>query len=125
MMLKILFLQRFDGSSDDAIEYLIRDRLSFQRFLGKGLAGTVPDAKTIWLFRDTLEKKDLIRRLFDELNLALLGAGLIATEGQIVDATFVQAPRGRNSREEMSMRAGRRKVGSVITATKTTFSPIR
>jgi IS5 family transposase len=32
----------------------IRDRLSFMRFVGLALEDRVPDAKTIWLFREQL-----------------------------------------------------------------------
>ena len=42
-MFKILLLQAMHGLSDERCEYLIKDRLSFMRFLGLGLrpgAGT-------------------------------------------------------------------------------------
>jgi transposase, IS5 family len=42
--------------SDDQPEYQIRDRLSFIRFSGRALEGRVPDAKTIWLFREQLAR---------------------------------------------------------------------
>ncbi len=54
LMFKILILQRYYNVSDDAMEYAILDRLSFMRFLGLGINNPVPDAKTIWLFRDKL-----------------------------------------------------------------------
>lgn len=52
LMFKILVLQRLYNLSDDQTEYQINDRLSFQRFLGLSLSSKVPDAKTIWLFRE-------------------------------------------------------------------------
>ncbi len=52
MMSKILVLQSLYNLGDDAAEYLIRDRLSFMRFLGLGLADKGPDAKTLWLYRE-------------------------------------------------------------------------
>jgi IS5 family transposase len=70
------------------------------RFLGLDFAGRVPDAKTVWLFRDLLQKKGLVRTLFDEMNAQLEVRGIIAHNGQIVDASFVEAPRQRNSRAE-------------------------
>jgi len=100
MMLKVLVLQRFYALSDDAVEFQIKDRLSFQRFLGMDFASRVPDAKTVWLFREALRKDDLVRRLFDEINATLVASSVIATAGQIVDASFVEAPRGRNNKEE-------------------------
>jgi len=51
LMFKTLVLQVSHNLSDERTEYLIRDRLSFMRFLGLGLADTVPDANTIWTFR--------------------------------------------------------------------------
>src|SRR5215472_2610944 len=48
LMFKALVLQASHNLSDERTEYLIRDRLSFMRFLGLGLADAVPDANTIW-----------------------------------------------------------------------------
>ena len=70
------------------------------RFLGLGVGDKVPDAKTIWLFRDTLTKAGVIKQLFDRFNRQLEEAHLITKKGTIVDATFVDAPRQRNTREE-------------------------
>ena len=52
MMFKVMVLQALYGLSDDQAEFQIQDRLSFMRFLGLGLGDRVPDAKTIWLFRE-------------------------------------------------------------------------
>ena len=54
LMFKVLILQHLYNISDDETEYPIRDRYSFCRFLGVTPEGTIPDAKTIWLFRETL-----------------------------------------------------------------------
>ena len=48
---KIVVLQSLYNLSDEQTEFLIRDRLSFMRFLDLGLEDAVPDATTIWLFR--------------------------------------------------------------------------
>ena len=53
-MFNILVLQALYSLSDDATEFQIKDRLSFQRILGLGFDGTVPDATTVWLFRKRL-----------------------------------------------------------------------
>lgn len=100
MMFKILILQRLYNLSDEQIEFQINDRLSFQRFLGLTLSDTVPDATTVWLFRDTLSKKKTAEKLFAQFNRTLEKAGLIENDGVMVDATFVDAPRQRNSRDE-------------------------
>ena len=57
LMFKILVLQHLYNVSDDEIEYQIRDRYSFCRFLGLSPGDTTPDAKTIWLFREAIVKK--------------------------------------------------------------------
>jgi hypothetical protein len=59
LMFKVLILQARHGLSDEGTQYLIRDRLSFMRFLGLGLADTVPDANTIWTFREALTRAKL------------------------------------------------------------------
>jgi len=100
LMFKILILQRYYNLSDEQIEYQILDRLTFCRFLGLSLNDRVPDEKTIWEFRDRLINKELDKELFDLFGRLLEEHGLIAHEGKIIDASFVEAPRQRNSREE-------------------------
>ena len=100
MLFKILVLQRIYNLSDEQTEYQIYDRMSFMRFLGLTLSDRVPDAKTIWLFRDTLTQAKVIRRIFELFNKQLEEAHLITRTGTIVDATFVEAPRQHNSHEE-------------------------
>jgi IS5 family transposase len=100
MMFKILILQRYYNLSDDQIEYQILDRMSFMRFLDLTLSDKVPDSKTIWLFKETLTKANIVEKLFDKFHDELEKQGYIGNEGKIVDASFVEAPRQRNSREE-------------------------
>ena len=99
LMFKTTVLQDLHNISDDNTEYMINDRLSFQRFLGIELGEKAPDAKTIWLFKEQLGK-DGMRELFDIFNEKLLELGLVKREGSLIDATFVEAPRQRNSRED-------------------------
>jgi IS5 family transposase len=100
LMFKILVLQRYYNVSDDGIEYAILDRLSFMRFLGLGINDPVPDAKTIWLFRDTLTKNGLVEQLFRYLDKQLDKDGIIVHKGKLIDASIVEVPIQRNSREE-------------------------
>lgn len=100
VMFKIMILQSLYNLSDDQLEFQIRDRLSFMRFLGLSLSDTVPDAKTIWLFREQLTDANLIKKLFDQFDDFLRKNGFSAQKGQIVDASIVAAPKQRNSREE-------------------------
>src|SRR5215211_3436379 len=64
MMFKILVIQAQNNLSDERAEFLINDRLSFMRFLDLSLGDRVPDATTIWLFRERLVKAGAITRLF-------------------------------------------------------------
>lgn len=100
MMFKILILQRYYNLSDEQTEFQIKDRLSFMQFLGLQIGDKVPDEKTIWFFKEQLKEKKLSKKLFDLFNQTLTGNGIIAKEGSIVDASFVDVPRQRNKREE-------------------------
>ncbi len=97
---KILVLQSLHNLSDEQTEFLIRDRLSFMRFLDLGLEDAVPDATTIWLFREALVEAGLIDKLFESFGQHLQAKGYLARGGQIIDATIVSAPKQRNSRDE-------------------------
>src|SRR4030042_1414481 len=100
LMFKILILQRIYNLSDAQMQYHLLERLSFQRFLGQGLHASVPDEKTLWLFREVLTKQKAIEKLFDRFTSHLERQGLITNNGSIIDASFVEVPRQRNSREE-------------------------
>lgn len=100
LMFKVLVLQSFYNLSDEQVEFQVRDRYSFCRFLGLTPEGRVPDAKTVWLFREELTKLELIDTLFAGLDAQIESAGYIPRKGQIVDASIVEAPRQRNSRDE-------------------------
>ena len=99
MMFKIAILQQLNNTSDDATEFLLNDRLSWKRFIGLGLAQKAPDAKSIWLFRDTLQRNGIYAELFDLFNAKMEEIGVITHQGSIVDASFVDVPRQRNTRE--------------------------
>ncbi|MGA8171245.1 MAG: IS5 family transposase [Methylocystis sp.] len=100
LIFKALVLQALYNLSDDQAEYQLRDRLSFMRFLGLGLEDAVPDAKTLWLYREALTKAGVVEELFDMFDAFLKDKGYLAMGGQIVDATIVTAPRQHNKREE-------------------------
>jgi len=100
LMFKVLVLQAMHALSDERTEFLIKDRLSFMRFLGLSLADSIPDANTIWTFREALKKVDAIDGLFRRFDEALRSEGFLAMSGQIVDATIVATPKQRNTIEE-------------------------
>lgn len=99
---RMLVLQSFHGLSLDATERLVRDRLSWMRFCGLGLTDPVPDANTLWDFREALIRAEALDDLFRRLDHAINLAGFLPRGGQIVDATLVAAPRQRNSDGEKS-----------------------
>ena len=113
LMFRVLLPQAMHGLSDERAEYLIKDRLvdplrgSTMRFLGLSLADAVPDANTIWTFREALKRAGAVDALFARFDATLRARGYLAMGGQIVDATIVAAPRQRNTQaERAAIRAG-------------------
>jgi len=100
LLFKILILQSLYNLSDEAMEYQILDRYSFSRFLGIRQGAKVPDATTIFRFRDELARAKVIDLLFSTFDHFLHANGFRAQKGQIVDASIVRVPTQRNSREE-------------------------
>lgn len=100
LMFKVLVLQALYNLSDDQTEYQIRDRLSFMRFLGLALDGRVPDAKTVWLFRERLAQAGAVEKLFARFDRHLAEKGLMASGGQLIDASIIPVPKQRNTRDE-------------------------
>ena len=113
LMFRVLILQASHSLSDERTEYLIKDRLSFMRFLGLTLADRVPDANSIWNFREALitaliDGVPAIEVLFKRFDVVLTATGFLAMRGQIIDATIVAAPKQRNTEaEKREIRQGR------------------
>lgn len=107
LMFKILILQRYYNVSDDQIEYQINDRMSFMRFLNLTIADDIPDSKTVWNFREQLIDLKLVDELFNLFLKELEQLNLIINEGKIIDASFIEVPKQRNSRvENAEIKAG-------------------
>jgi IS5 family transposase len=100
LMFKILILQAIYGLGEYQLQAQICDRLSFRDFLDLAMSDRVPDATTIWLFREKLVKKELEATLFDRFHDILAESGVTLKGGTIVDSTFVEVPRPRNTKEE-------------------------
>jgi IS5 family transposase len=108
LMFKILILQRYYNVSDDQIEYQINDRMSFMRFLNLTIADDIPDSKTVWNFREQLIDFKLVDELFGLFLKELEQLNLIINEGKIIDASFIEVPKQRNSRaENAEIKAGK------------------
>ena len=91
LMFKVMFLQRLYGLSDEQAEYQIKDRTSFREFLGILTVTDVPDARTIWKYRETLSKSGGYDAMFRTLQSSAT-LGLIVHEGKMIDASFVVSP---------------------------------
>ncbi len=95
MMLKVMMLQKWFNLSDPAMEGMLRDRISFRRFVGIGLCDEVIDETTMVRFRNRLREHGLVTTLFEAVVTHLRESGLIVNEGTLVDATIIEAPRGK------------------------------
>ena len=95
-----MLLKRLYNLSEEQVEYQLRDRLSFLRFVQLGLGDSLPDSRTIWLYADQLAKAIGARELFEEFHRQLAERGWLIKEGVLVDATFVAIPRQFNSRDD-------------------------
>ena len=107
-MFKALILQAQHNLSDARMEFMIRDRLSWMRFLGFDLGGPTPDENTIRLFRDKLTETGTLKRVMKAFDWQLRKKGYIPMSGQIVDASLVPAPKQRNTEgEKAAIKAGK------------------
>lgn len=109
MMFKALILQAQHNLSDARMEFMIRDRLSWLRFLGLSLGDRTPDENTIRHFRNRLTETGTLKRVMKAFDWQLQKKGYIPMSGQIVDASLVPAPRQRNTEgEREAIKSGKR-----------------
>ena len=100
VMFKVLILQSLYDLSDDQLEFMIKDRLSFMRFLGLKMEDIIPDSKSIWHYREMFTNTNTMDKLFRKFNKMLEQKGFTAKKGTLIDATIVNAPIQRNKRDE-------------------------
>ena len=99
--------------ADAYLNYLIRDRLSWLRFLGFELGAPRPDANTTrldfgmirriircLLFREQLIEVGALDTLFTDFDGQLRTRGYLAMGGQIDEAILVATPKQRNTQPE-------------------------
>ena len=107
-MFKVLIVQAQHNLSDARMEFMIRDRLSWMRFFGFALGGSMPDENTIRHFRNRMTETGTLKRVMKAFDWQLHKKGYIPMSGQIVDATLVPAPKQRNKDgEKAAIKAGK------------------
>jgi len=102
MMIKCMMLQKWFNLSDPMLEEMLDDRISFRRFIGLKMEQTAPDETTFVQFRKRLNAHGHIVTLFEETVAILKNRGVILEEGTCVDATIIEAPRGRTAKDGIS-----------------------
>ncbi|MBY0308230.1 MAG: IS5 family transposase [Phycisphaerales bacterium] len=95
LMLKGLMLQKWNNLSDPGLEEALKDRISFRKFVGLSFTDKTPDETTIVKFRARLRDAGLHDAIFDAVVRHIESKGLLVKRGTMVDATIIEAPRGR------------------------------
>jgi IS5 family transposase len=104
MMVKCILIQKWFNLSDPMLEEMLKDRLSFRRFVGLSLTDKTPDETTFVVFRRRLREHNYDNSLFEQAVEILQSRGLIVSEGTCVDASIIEAPRGRKRSDGSSTR---------------------
>jgi len=100
VIIKCIFLKKLFNLSNAQTEYQITDRHSFQRFIGLNPNDMAPDFTTIWKRENRLAELGLVEKMFERFESFLSERGFMATDGSIIDATIVEVPKQRNTRDE-------------------------
>jgi IS5 family transposase len=103
-MLRCVMLAKWFNLSDPQLEENLKDRLSFRRFAGLSLTDKTPDETTFVVFRRRLRESGLDKTLFTLANKHLEEQGVLVKEGTLVDATIIEAPRGKKRKDGTSTR---------------------
>jgi len=104
VLVRCMLLQQWYGLSDPQMEEQLRDRLSFRRFVGLGFDEAIPDETTVCLYRKGLVEVGAWDTLFAVVNRHLDGLGVLVKQGTLVDATILEAPKGRKKEDQRSTR---------------------
>src|SRR3954452_4109033 len=100
-MLRVYFVQQWYGLADEAVEDAFYDSQALRGFAGIVLnRDPIPDATTVLHFRHWLERHDLTKGLFEEVNAMLEERGLLMRQGTIVDATIIAAPPSTKNKQQ-------------------------
>ncbi|MFO1143061.1 MAG: transposase [Amaricoccus sp.] len=92
------------------MEFMIRDRLSWMRFLGFDLGGPMPDENTIRLYRDKLNEAGTLRRVKKAFDWQLRKKGYIPSRGRSSTRAWCRRQSGAEPKvgRRRSRRANRR-----------------
>ncbi len=93
-------MQLFYNLSDPGMEDALYEIESMRRFARLRLSDSLPDETTILNFRRFLERHNLGKKLFGEINEHLAEHGLMMREGSIVDASIIAAPSSTKNKEK-------------------------
>jgi len=91
LLFKMHLLQMWFGLSDAQTSFQCEDRLSFRKFLKIGIGESIPESTTLENFRHELEETGLDEGLLARLDRFFKEKGLLLKEGNMVDATFIEA----------------------------------
>ena len=69
-------------------------------FARLSLNNSIPDRTTIMNFRHLLEPHQLARKLFKTINQRLSKAGVMMTQGTLVDATTIEAASSTKNKQQ-------------------------
>ena len=100
LMIRILVLQQLYGLSDEAMEYQLLDRYTFQVFCGLENSSSIPDEKTIWVFKERIGERGGAEEIFNAVKEQIQQHGYIARGGQLLDASLIPAPKQHFTKEE-------------------------
>lgn len=104
VLVRCMLLQQWYGLSDPQMEEQLRDRLSFRRFVGLGFEEAIPDETTFCLYRKALVEAGAWDTLFAVVHRHLDALGVLVKQGTLVDATLLEAPKGRKKEDKSSTR---------------------
>ncbi|HHR0803633.1 TPA: IS5 family transposase [Enterobacter roggenkampii] len=102
-MLRIHCMQHWYNLSDGAMEDALYEIASMRLFARLSLDSALPDRTTIMNFRHLLEQHQLARQLFKTINRWLAEAGVMMTQGTLVDATIIEAPSSTKNKTALNI----------------------
>ena len=98
LMIKILFLQSTYNLVDESVEKELHDRISLMHFLG--FPDTIPDSRTIWLFRERLSSTGKDKIMWKEIWKQFEDRGITIKKGTVQDATFIESDPGKHGKKK-------------------------